>query len=306
MNNNAKLNPETSTKDPLLEKKEADAAYTHLSILAGKMLEGVQMLQQVSMEIVEDLQEKTLEMHRRFSPSLLMECLNVVRVDSNYYRYHAINVPLLGLIMASQFNTTEDELRTIAKIGVSHDLGMMMVSPRALMEVGELNEQERQLVQQHPEFSVQLLEQAGEMDTEILEGVRLHHERFNGSGYPYGIAGSRIPKQAQIISIADIYDAALAKKIYRKQKSPFELLAELSKNEDGSLNPDYIKITAYNFAKLMVGRRVTLSDNSIGTVVRIDPQNLAFPIVRVVGQQIQTSPQLYPIAISGYMPIFSH
>ena len=298
-------NSSTSGKDPLLAKKEADAAYTHISTLAGKMLDQVRDQREVSLEIVDDLQEKVLAMYRQFAPSLLMECLNVVRVDKNYYRYHSVNVALLSLLVARQFNTPQEDMRLLARIGIVHDLGMMLASPRALMEVGELTEYERKMVRRHPELSVQLLEKAGETDHDLLYGIQMHHERYNGAGYPLGIAGEAISKHAQIIAIADIYDAALAKKIYRKQKSPFELLAELSKNTDGSLNPDYIKITAYNFAKMMVGRRVTLSDNSIGVVVRIDPQNLAFPIVRVVRQQFQTSPELYPVALSGYMPIFN-
>ncbi len=294
-----------SANDPLLAKKEADAAYTHVTTLAGKMLDQARQQREVSLEIVDDLQEKALAMFKQFKPSLLMECINVVRIDKHYYRYHSVNVALLSLMVGRQFNTPENDMRTLARIGIVHDLGMMLASPRSLMEVGELTDYERKMVRRHPELSVQLLEKAGETDHDVLYGVQMHHERYNGAGYPQGIAGEAISKHAQIIAIADTYDAALAKKIYRKQKSPFELLQELSNNNDGALNPNYIKITAYNFAKMMVGRRVTLSDNTIGVVVRIDPQNLAYPIVRVVRQQFQTNPQLYPIALSGYMPIFN-
>lgn len=303
MNNPASSRPRP-TMDPLQAKKEADAAYTQIITMAGNLLETARHRESLPLEQIDKIQEEILSLFKKFSRSLLMECLNVVRVDHNYYRYHSVNVALLNMMIAEQMELEPRELANLARIGIVHDLGMMRIPPDALAKTSELSQQEIALIRSHPEKTMEILQASGEPSQEVIYGASMHHERHNGTGYPHGLAGDEIPLEAQITAVADTYDAAMARKTYRKAKSPFVLLAEISDNPEKALNPTIAKTSAFAFAKLLVGRRVTLSDNSIGIVLRVNPRKLTYPIVQVVGKLVQTGPELYPLSLSGYMPLF--
>ncbi|MCV6607066.1 MAG: HD-GYP domain-containing protein [Campylobacterales bacterium] len=152
---------------------------------------------------------------------------------------HSVDVSIYATALAVQLGLPRAELFRVGYAGMLHDIGKVRVDSKILNKKEELTPEEFKEIQKHPVYSYQLLKSHNEMNETILNGILYHHEKFNGSGYPHGIKGDRIPLIAQILSIADIFSAITTHKSYNNGKSTFESLKEL-KAMKKELNPKLI------------------------------------------------------------------
>lgn len=113
------------------------------------------------------------------------------------------------------------ELRILARAGLMHDIGKLGIPDEVLDKHTPLNESEWVLVKSHPEMGLTLLDRAGQSSREVL-AVLYHHERLDGSGYPYGLKAESIPIEARIVAVADTFDALTSDRPYRKACSATE------------------------------------------------------------------------------------
>ena len=268
------------------------------------MLQVAEHGRRINKESLMMLAQNVLDLYHSTEASLLFENLQIVRADDTYYPYHCVNVALLGAIIGDAMGFVGHELQELVCIGLSIDIGMLALPPSIRSSMGALSREDILQIQSHAAVSAENLQRAGIVTPAILTAVLSHHERYNGRGYPKGLLAEDIPLQARIIAVADTYDAASARRVYRRSKSPFEVLAELAANENGGLDPKIARLAATTLAEMLIGRRVILSDHSVGKVVDVRSDNLAYPQVIVVGQRIQTSPALYPVSLSSYVPMF--
>src|SRR5438094_5091528 len=113
------------------------------------------------------------------------------------------------------------ELRVLARAGLMHDIGKLGIPDAVLGKHSALDESEWNLIRTHPEMGLTLLDRAGQSSRETL-AVLYHHERLDGSGYPYGLQAEAIPLEARIVAVADTYDALTSDRPSRKAWSPAE------------------------------------------------------------------------------------
>jgi HD-GYP domain-containing protein (c-di-GMP phosphodiesterase class II) len=113
------------------------------------------------------------------------------------------------------------ELRVLARAGLTHDIGKLAIPTQVLEKHSPLDESEWILMRAHPEMGLTLLDRAGQSSREVL-AVLYHHERLDGSGYPYGLKAESIPIEARIVAVADTYDALTSDRPYRRACSPAE------------------------------------------------------------------------------------
>jgi len=128
---------------------------------------------------------------------------------------HSLRVMLFAVSLAKRINMSEEELETLKIAALLHDIGKLAVDERILFKKGELEEHEFEEIKKHPGWSVDMIRPVFSLDP-ILTVVISHHENYDGSGYPRGIKGEEIPLGARILSIADIYEALITDRIYRK------------------------------------------------------------------------------------------
>ncbi|MEW6423108.1 MAG: HD domain-containing phosphohydrolase [Deinococcota bacterium] len=107
------------------------------------------------------------------------------------------------------------EVRAVRWGAALHDIGKTQVPQAILQKPGPLNPEEFAVIRQHPVWGVGLLADLTFLPVETLDAIRHHHERWNGAGYPLGLAGHRIPLSARIVSIADVFDALLSARPYK-------------------------------------------------------------------------------------------
>ena len=137
---------------------------------------------------------------------------------------------------------TQEMRRTISMASVLHDIGKMEICEDLLHKEGPLTEAERRTLQSHTLLGAQMLEEQPECRDDAFARTaynicRWHHERWDGRGYPDGLKGNDIPISAQIVSLADVYDALTSERCYKKAFSHETAMRMILNGECGAFNP---------------------------------------------------------------------
>ena len=151
-----------------------------------------------------------------------------------YTHRHSERVALLARRLGSEMKLGTEQLESIELSGLLHDVGKIAVPDAILNKPGRLTAAEFERIKEHPGHGARILDhiQSAEVRA-VLPGVKHHHERWDGSGYPDGLHGDEIPLLAQLVGIADFYDALTSARSYRKAMLP-EAAIELIKRASGS------------------------------------------------------------------------
>lgn len=144
-----------------------------------------------------------------------------LKVKDHEARAHNLRVARLCVHMGRQMSMSAAELRILARAGLLHDIGKLGIPEAVLAKHSALDESEWILMRTHPEMGLNMLDGAGPSSREIL-AVLYHHERLDGSGYPYGLKAEAIPIEARIVAVADTYDALTSDRPYRRACSQKE------------------------------------------------------------------------------------
>lgn len=131
--------------------------------------------------------------------------------------------------VAADYGLTEENILSIHYIGLMHDIGKIGVADSVLNKSGRLNDEEFSLMKKHPEIGYEIMLALGKSVDGLLDGIRYHHERFDGHGYPDGLSGTDIPLIARILALADSFDAMTSNRVYRKRLTDEEVRNELIK-----------------------------------------------------------------------------
>ena len=155
-----------------------------------------------------------------------------------YTQSHSRNVAVLAVRLAKQLGLADGRLRLMEMAALLHDVGKIGVSDRILDKAGSLDGDEQRQVQEHPRIATGIL--ASISCSEIIPWIVAHHERWDGTGYPDGLAGEQIPLEARILSVCDAYDAMTSDRRYRAALSREEALAELAAGAGKQFDPDIV------------------------------------------------------------------
>jgi HD-GYP domain-containing protein (c-di-GMP phosphodiesterase class II) len=133
---------------------------------------------------------------------------------------HNRRVAQLCVQIGRQLAMTTAELRVLARAGLLHDIGKLAIPDHILDKHAPLDESEWTLMKSHPEIGLSIV--GDSRSRRELLAVLYHHERLDGSGYPYGLGADAIPIEARIVAVADTYDALTSNRPYRKARTPLE------------------------------------------------------------------------------------
>ena len=157
----------------------------------------------------------------------------------DYYTLgHASRVAAYMTMLGGELGWSAERLQEVEDVAFCHDIGKIGVSDRVLLKAGPLTSEEWELVRQHPGISAEIVRPL--FDEELVAGVRHHHERFDGRGYPDGLAGEAIPLIARAMCVVDCYDAMSCQRPYRRALSYRQCLAELKRCAGTQFDPDMV------------------------------------------------------------------
>lgn len=192
-----------------------------------------------------------------------------------------VNVAILATKIAMGLHYVPLDLERIALAGLVHDVGMFTLPDTLVMKAARLTPDEQELVLQHPQHGFELLAHFGSSYAWLAKVVWQEHERWMGQGYPNRVKGAEIDESAQIIGLADVYDALISPRPYHLQRSPHEALRELLVKEKHSFANHLLKVLVEQLSMYPLGTTVRLNTGEVGAVVQLTPYYPLRPIVQI-------------------------
>jgi len=171
---------------------------------------------------------------------LIYSLIKALEEKDTYTQGHSERVANYAKAIAKEAGLDEEECELIYKAGLLHDIGKIGIPDYILHKKEKLTPQERELIKKHEVMSVEILKPIKAFQ-QLLPIILHHHERFDGTGYPYGLSGNMIPRGAQILTVADAFDAITCGRGYKKGVNFQEALKELERNSGTQFNPVYVK-----------------------------------------------------------------
>lgn len=212
------------------------------------------------------------------SVNLMDMLLNMRDYDDSTYA-HCVNAAIIANIFADWLNLSKEDRAMATSCGLFHDIGKVKVPESILKKPGPLTKAEFDAIKRHPLNGYNILD-AAELGEEIKNAALMHHEKCDGSGYPYGFTRDKISFFAKMITIVDIYDAMTSKRVYRDPICPFDVIAEFEKEGYDKYDTDMILTFLKNVSNSFIGFRVRLNNGLEGEVVFIHPEQLSRPTIQ--------------------------
>ncbi len=181
------------------------------------------------------LNEKTLQV-RHMSLQTITTIANILDAKDPYTEGHSERVAAYSAQLSRGLGLASDEVDVIRKIALMHDIGKIGVPDKILNKPDRLDDEENEIMKQHALVGGDIIKGVSTLPG-LYEGVRYHHERYDGKGYPDGLAGEKIPYVARIIAVADSFDAMTTDRVYRKHLTDGQAIEELEKGRGKQFDP---------------------------------------------------------------------
>ena len=213
----------------------------------------------------------------------MFDMLNCMRGYDDLTYVHSMNVALICNVMAGWLGKSQEETDLITMAGLLHDIGKLKMPVDIITKPEKLTDEEYEIIKSHPTLGHDILLESN-VDERIKNAAWMHHERYDGGGYPNGLVGEQIDDIARIVAIADVYDAMTANRVYRNGLCPFKVIAHFER--DMSIyDPRYILLFLEKTAETYVSNKVLLSNGKEGKIIMINKMSLSQPVV-MVGDKI--------------------
>ncbi|MGZ6728034.1 MAG: HD-GYP domain-containing protein [Gaiellaceae bacterium] len=179
---------------------------------------------------------------------MLSTLSRAIEARDSYTRGHSARVTALAESIALRLGWSEERLALLHVGGPLHDIGKLAVSDEVLSKPGRLDEDELAQIREHPKLGARLLLRVAAF-RQALPYVLYHHERWDGTGYPTGRAGEKIPVEARVLAIADAFDAMTSDRPYRRALSHEDALAEVERCSGTQFDPQIVRVFLELFAE---------------------------------------------------------
>jgi len=197
-----------------------------------------------------------------------------------YLCFHVVNTCVISLIIGISLGYDSTRLSELGTAAFLHDVGIIKYLD-LIYKKKILHEEEYAKIKKHPKTSLEILKSAqGEIAQDIIDAIMQEHERLDGSGYPQGLKDKQISELAQIIGLADLYEAMVHQRPYRNKFSPLETV-KLILNNKSAFDCRIIKILIEKIGIFPIGVLVRLNTQEIGTVIKENPRLPLRPVVNV-------------------------
>lgn len=225
-----------------------------------------------------------------------------MKLTENNVLEHMVDVCLLTIMTAKSLGMDKLDMRFLGFASLVHDVGKMLIPQDIITKPSKLNEHEMRQIKKHPLISFDILSGIEGMNKHALTVAVQHHERLDGSGYPYGLKDKQIAEFSRIVAIADIYTAVIREKSYRPKLPIYEagelLWSQAGQQLDRGLTSTFLRsVVAFPLRSI-----VKLNNGMIGKVVYQNSEFPTRPIVSVEGKMVDLSesPTLFVDDVLAY------
>ncbi len=214
------------------------------------------------------------------SENLMINMIDL-KVFDDYTFYHSLNVAIISIVLGCSLSLKKEELYSLGLSAIMHDIGKIFVPKDVLNKPQKLDDKEWILMKKHPTRGFKYLKDKFKLPAESYKGILSHHERWNGTGYPNGFEYKDINLYSRIIAVADVYDALISDRPYRKGLLPSEAIEFILSGNDVLFDPEIVNCFIRKVTPYPSGTIVKLSNNSVAIVVENFEGHGNRPLVRV-------------------------
>jgi putative nucleotidyltransferase with HDIG domain len=194
---------------------------------------------------------------------------------------HSINTALLATLIAIQLGHNEEFVHNVAIGALFHDWGKMLLPREILNKPSGLTFKEFEIVKKHPIYGEGMLRQK-KVSEDVLKIIRQHHERWGGQGYPDSLCKEQIQRSAQIVAVADVFEALTADRPYRKGLHPYYALEMILSGEGTEFAPEVVMAFRKILQVYPENSIVVLNTGEIGEVMAVPVKLPTRPLVRLL------------------------
>lgn len=193
------------------------------------------------------------------SEETITALLGAVEAKSPHTAGHLVRVGRYAGLLAGALELPEAQVGHIERCGLLHDVGKLGVPEGVLEKPGKLTTEEWGLIQLHPIIGASVIRGCPSL-APLLPAIAMHHERWDGSGYPYGAAGTAIPLEARILSICDAFDTMTSERPYKLPMVDEEACRRLKESVGGQFDPELVPIFVEQVVKPLAAGVISLEE----------------------------------------------
>lgn len=272
------LTADVDVPDVISEKARVDAVST-----AKQMMDKVKVGKGVDASAAKQMTNTLVDELCR-SHGTLVNFVDM-RTKADYLFHHSVNVCILSVMTGINLDFDELRLRDLGVGAMLHDVGMTLIDQKLVNKADRATEVELAEIRRHPSLGFDILRKNPDISLMSAHCAYQHHERFDGSGYPRNLHDKKIHQFAQIVALADVYDALTTDASYRKAVPVYEAVAIICRAAGRYFNEEIVEKFVANIAPYPIGSAVRLSNNQVGVVVDITKDFKTKPVVRIIADE---------------------
>ncbi|MBQ4811737.1 HD-GYP domain-containing protein [Pseudoalteromonas luteoviolacea] len=209
-----------------------------------------------------------------------LACIARIRDKDGYLLEHSLNVSILMSILAKHLGFDRALIEELATGALLHDIGKIKIPDDILQKPEKLSENEFEIMREHARYSHDIVKDSGlgEIAAEI---AGFHHERLDGTGYPYAKKGEELSQYVRMISIVDVYDALTAERVYKIGMTPIQAFKKLKAGCPHQFDEALLNQFIHCIGMYPVGTLVKLKSHRVGIVTASNPDSPLQPVVKV-------------------------
>jgi len=236
--------------------------------------------ERIKIDVARDTVSKILD-DLSLNRELIVSLLDL-RTYNDYTFAHSVNVTILSLVLGTALSLNELEIKDLGVGTLLHDIGMARIPKKIYLKSGPLTRGEYEIIKEHPKIGFELLKWNRDISLIAAHIAYQHHEKMNGSGYPRGLSGEKIHRFAQIVMVADVYDALTSDRNYRKRILPHEAVEYLMGGAGTFFSLKVVEAFVRHVAIYPVGVMVRLNSGERGVIAKINKPLLARPLIKII------------------------
>ncbi len=208
--------------------------------------------------------------------SLLLAATN--RLQEFAVSTHCVNVAILALRIAEKLDYSEQERIKVGLAALLHEIGVVKIARRVVHQRGEVGQE----VRQRPVYSAEILKKLGSEYAWLVETVEQVYEREDGTGVPKGLKGEEICEEAKVLGLADVLEACIHERPYRRALTGYQLFHELTSGATRGFADRIVKAALKGFSLYPFNEYVLLNTGEIAKVIEVNPGNLLRPKIQML------------------------
>ncbi|MBP1895932.1 HD-GYP domain-containing protein [Paenibacillus lactis] len=231
----------------------------------------------------QDIQEAIIPKIQQLCINNLSNVILELSKKDNYTYRHCIGVSLISYLIGKWLGLKDEELQNLAIAGLLHDLGKIKISDSILNKTSSLSADEYAEMKLHTHFGYEMIRNISEMTEQQALVALQHHEREDGSGYPFRIAGVKITLYSKIVAVADVFHTMISERTYKKPIPLYQVFEEIYNRGYKLFDSMVVHCFIMNMMIRMVGDHVILTDGQVARIVMLHSDDLINPLVEANG-----------------------